>query len=530
MTRRNSLNSIFSIGAVVALVCLIATGCIKNNIPYPRIQPNIVELVVEDAAQATQIDSATRTATIYLNEYADIYNVNVTSCRLSEGARWADSDSIGPVMDFSRSRVFMIELYQTYDWVVQAEQTITRNFTVANQIGSSVIDVPARRVVVTLPETLPLDAVKVTSCKLASPLASYNPTLDEGTTIDLSRPFEVEVTDHGRSEIWTIYAEQTAATVTTVAAYGWTNVAWVYGEAEEGKHNTIEYRKASSQQWITVPDEWLTTEGGSFYARIIHLESLTEYVARAVSDEVPGAELTFTTGVDLQVPNSDFEDWWLDGKVWCPWAEGGDRYWDTGNKGATTLGTSNSVPTDDTPTGTGRAAKLETRFVGIGAIGKLAAGNIFAGYYVKTDGTNGILSFGRPFKEHPTKMRGYYKYHSAPISSTTAGFENLKNRPDSCIVWCALIDSDEPFEIRTNPNNRNLFNPDADYVVAYGKMECGVDVNSYEQFEFDMEYKSTSRVPKFILITASASKYGDYFTGGNGSVLYLDDLELLYDY
>ena len=168
--------------------------------------------------------------------------------------------------------------------------------------------------------------------------------------------------------------------------------------------------------------------------------------------------------------------------------------------------------------------------MGIGSIGKLAAGNIFAGSYVRTDGTNGILSFGRSFTLRPTKLKGYMKYKTAPISSVSSGFTDLKGRPDTCIIWCALIDSAEPFEIRTNPSNRHLFDPDGAEVVAYGKYEVGYDVDAYVPFEFDLNYKATNRVPKYILVTASASKYGDYFTGGNGAVLYLDNFELEYDY
>ena len=167
MTRLNISNGFIRAKALavitVAIMATLLPACIKNNIPYPRIQANIVELAVEDAAQATAIDSATRTATIYLNENADIYNVVVTSCKLSEGARW-DGDSIASVMDFSRPRVFMISLYQTYDWVVKAEQTIERYFSVSNQVGSSVIDVPAQRIVVTLPETINLAEVTRSFC------------------------------------------------------------------------------------------------------------------------------------------------------------------------------------------------------------------------------------------------------------------------------------------------------------------------------------------------------------------------------
>lgn len=55
-------------------------------------------------------------------------------------------------------------------------------------------------------------------------------------------------------------------------------------------------------------------------------------------------------------------------------------------------------------------------------------------------------------------------------------------------------------------------------------------MDTYVPFEVRLDYRSTSRVPKYLLITASASKYGDYFTGGNGATLWLDDLELVYDY
>ncbi|MDE7471164.1 MAG: PCMD domain-containing protein, partial [Paramuribaculum sp.] len=45
-----------------------------------------------------------------------------------------------------------------------------------------------------------------------------------------------------------------------------------------------------------------------------------------------------------------------------------------------------------------------------------------------------------------------------------------------------------------------------------------------------LDYRSTSRVPNYIMIVASASKYGDFFTGGAGSTLLVKKLELIYDY
>lgn len=512
---------------IICALSVATTGCIKNDIPYPRIQPNFSSFTVEGAASDAVIDSITRTVSITFPETTDIANVQVTSYTISSGGHLV-GDSLTTINLETPLRV-VLRLYQDYDWTISAKQDIERYFTFEGQIGTSTIDVPGKRVVAYVSDKISLGSIKVESIKLGAEGSTMDPDI-EGQYVDFTSPVTINVTTHGVTNIWRIYLQQTSSSVSTSSVDAWTCVAFVHAEAEAGHDNGIEYRAKGEEEWARVPSEWLTTNGGSFTARLLHLTPMTTYETRAYSDEEYGQILEFTTGAEMQVPNSNFDLWWLDDKVWNPWAEDGEQYWDTGNKGATTLGSSNSTPTDETATGSGKAAMLETRFVGIGSLGKLASGNIFVGKYVKTDGTNGILSFGREFTDRPTKMRGYYKYKTAPISSTTSGFENLKGEPDTCIIWCALIDQATPFEIRTNPSNRQLFDSNGTYVVAYGKLEQGNDVNSYIPFEIELEYKSTSRVPKFLLITASASKYGDYFTGGNGAVLYLDEIELVYDY
>lgn len=509
-------------------MAVLAASCLKDDIPYPYIQANFRTIEVEDVTAGPVIDSVSRTVTLQFPETANIYDVQITGYTLTPGA-YIVGDSITGGVDLSQPRTVTLRLYQDYDWLITASRPVERYFTVASQVGATVIDVPGRRVILSISSKADLSAVEVLTCKLGPEGSEMTPAL-EGQTVDFTHPVEVTVDDWGHESVWTIYVDTTTATVTTSAVDAWTMVAWLYGEAEAGRVNGFEYRLAGDAQWTTVPQQDIVSDGGSFHACIKHLSPGTEYEARAYSGNEYGETISFTTGAVSQVPNSSFDDWWLDGKVWNPWPEGGPQVWDTGNKGATTLGTSNSMPTEDTSSGTGWAAMLETRFVGIGSIGKLAAGNIFVGRYVRTDGTNGVLSLGYAFTDRPTKVKGYLKYKTAPISSTTAGYEDLKGRPDTCIVWCALIDQDEPLEIRTNPNNRQVFEPSADYVVAYGRVQFGEDVENYIPFEFELEYRSTSRVPRYILITASASKYGDYFTGGNGAVLYVDDLVLDYDY
>lgn len=84
--------------------------------------------------------------------------------------------------------------------------------------------------------------------------------------------------------------------------------------------------------------------------------------------------------------------------------------------------------------------------------------------------------------------------------------------------------------IRTKPSERQLFNKNADYIIAYGELVFSGKMDSYQAFEIKLDYKDTSRVPSYLQITCSASKYGDYFTGGNGSVLYVDQFSFDYDY
>ena len=48
------------------------------------------------------------------------------------------------------------------------------------------------------------------------------------------------------------------------------------------------------------------------------------------------------------------------------------------------------------------------------------------------------------------------------------------------------------------------------------------------EYTIRLDYRDY-RKPKYLVIVATASKYGDYFTGGEGSTLYLDEMELTYD-
>lgn len=523
--------SVRSIVKCLALVLLLsAGGCIKNDIPYPRIPQEILSLVAEGQEGAAAIDNSALTVDIVLAEDVDIRKVKFTDFTYTEGAS-SSVNLLEGTYDLSNLIKVTLSLYQSYEWIISASQPIQRYFNVSGQIGETAIDVVGRRVVLYVPENIDRTKLQLTGIKLGpANVTTMVPDLKAGDTFDGTRPFHIQVTSFGNTEDWTVYVDVTEAKVTTTQVDAWVNVIWAYGNASEGADNGFQYRRADSPFWLDVPKELVSHDGGTFNCRIPHCEPLTQYVVRAVSDEYIGNEITVNTGAARQLPDGSFDQWWLNGKVWCPWDENGVKFWDTGNTGAATLGQSNVVPSDYTSTGAGQSAKLETKFVGIAGIGKLAAGSLYSGDFKKVDGTNGILAFGRPWTERPTKLRGYFDYTTAPINYASTEWKSLMGRPDSCHVYVALTDWTEPYEIRTNPKTRHLFDKNSPEVIAYGEMICGETTGGYKPFEIVLNYRSTSRVPRYLLVVSAASKYGDYFTGGTGACLYIDQFSLDYDY
>ena len=383
---------------LMSVASLSLQGCLQNNIPYPRIQPDFLTMEADGLVKPAEIDAANRMVTLTFGEEVNIKAAQITSYTITEGASFTSGNLSAPI-DLSEYYICTLSLYQNYDWVIKGVQTIERYFTVENQVGATIIDVGGRRVKVNVSSNGGgLKNVKVLTMKLGPVNSIVTPAL-EGETIDLTRPVDVTVRAYGEECVWTIIGEEVTSNVQTVRADAWTNVAWVYGAGLDGVDNGVEYRQYGSQEWIKAPSAWVTNTGSTFYARLVSLNPETEYEARTYGGDEYGDVVRFTTGSIVQVPNSSLSDWSKNGAVWQPWGEGQTPYWDTGNKGAATLGQSNVVPTSDTSSGTGQAAMLQTKFVGVGIIGKIAAGSVFIGSYLRTDGTNGVLQFGREFTE-----------------------------------------------------------------------------------------------------------------------------------
>ena len=51
----------------------------------------------------------------------------------------------------------------------------------------------------------------------------------------------------------------------------------------------------------------------------------------------------------------------------------------------------------------------------------------------------------------------------------------------------------------------------------------------YREFTINLEYRDLDRKPTHVIVVAASSKYADYFTGGNGSTMYIDEFQFLFE-
>ena len=64
-------------------------------------------------------------------------------------------------------------------------------------------------------------------------------------------------------------------------------------------------------------------------------------------------------------------------------------------------------------------------------------------------------------------------------------------------------------------------------IIGWGNMVFSKWMDSYQEFDLPITYRS-DRTPSVVVIISASSRYGDYFTGAEGTVLYLDEFEFVY--
>lgn len=310
---------------------------------------------------------------------------------------------------------------------------------------------------------------------------------------------------------------------------------------QEGLLNpSVQYRKKGTSEWLStgITAAARTRAANVKIFNIAGLQPGTTYQARAVGDGFEQSDyVEFTTESPFVIPNASMEQWsnFVDNsKVRIPSADGKRTFWDSGNHGSATMSkTLTNGVTTIFNSGT-MSAELHSMFVGIGTMGKFAAGNLFAGEYKKTDGTDGVLSFGRTYNNsHPVKLRLYVHYRPGTVDSKGAVSGYLsQGDTDQAQIYVAITNG--PVEIRTKESDRKLFNKDDDQVLGYGERSFTENFAPDGQMavvEIPIEYFDRARTTKatHLVIVCSASKFGDFFCGGEGSLLYVDDFELIYE-
>lgn len=540
---------------ISSLFVLLLLGCIENDIPYPVIKAEIQEMETNGFISST-INKDMRVVSLLVDDTTDLRTLQVTKLIVTNVAKIVPDSvackdfvhfpdtgfvSLDSLPETANTQInlyspahFVLRTYQDYKWQIVAKQDIQRKFVIKSadgkdvQVGSPLVDELNRQVIIYVNKGTDLGKLSVQEMRLGSSIAvtTPNPT----TVTDFRRAQKFKVTAFDETDEWTVSVAYQEGGGLTLSA--WARRAYVAGVGKEGTTINIQYRKKGEAEWDQVfEDEVTFNTDGTFSAAMRHLTPNSEYEYQAVIGTQKYEVASFTTDIATQLPNPGFEDWWKNVKdIWFVYAEGGEKFWDTGNTGSALANTNVTIFDEASFHGGKRSAKLASENVLI----KFAAGNLFAGEYVKTDGTDGILDFGRPFTARPAILKGWFKYLCKPITHVAKDPEDLfddaqKGMNDKATVYIALGDWDKPVRIQTKKSTRLLFDKKDPNIIAYQEMEIGESVNDWTEFKLKLDYRSLTRKPTYIIIVASASKYGDYFTGGDGSTLWLDDFELVYE-
>ena len=324
-------------------------------------------------------------------------------------------------------------------------------------------------------------------------------------------------------------ADVEAVSATPWACFAFLSAKWYPEEQPEGV--SFQYRKQSVTEWEdvdpsqVVPDPLTKT----YKAEVWGLEPSTSYVFRAVSEkDKETKEKTFVTESAGTIPNMGFDSWYQSGSIWYPNSDSGNFWWDTANGGSDAVGVYPTSPEYSHKKGGSAAAKLESKNV---ALVGLAAGNIYTGKFVKaitslTD-PGAELDWGVPYTSRPLALKGYVDYAPGTVNKTNAPYNGMSGKPDIGSIQVFITDWSAPFRIST-ASGKFVDTDNDSGIIAYGIMDINA-TNGYIEFTVPLTYRSTKRQPRYVVIAASASKYGDYFTGSTSSVMYVDEFSFVYD-
>lgn len=352
-----------------------------------------------------------------------------------------------------------------------------------------------------------------------------------------------------RMVTWNIVVSNATVATTEAIPYEiWTSKATLHGKVTGTLASTpkFQYRvKGSGSSWTTV-DADLTKS--TFSKEITGLNPGTTYEYQAM-DGTQASTVTceFTTETAFQPDNASFEYTQtykvstILGNKDCLffYQAGKEMWWDTGNTGSATAGKNLTTQDSNIKNSGNYSAKLASANI----MGTFAAGNLFTGKFLGTeDMTKGILGWGRPCTSRPKALKVWVRYTPGTVDKGDSHISN--GETDKGIIYVAVGDwkssdstygSEWPIVVRTK--GPVLFNPHDEGTIGYGEHifteNYGTETEtSLKEITIPLDYEGYggyNRKPETILIVASASQYGDYYEGSSSSVMWLDDMELIYE-
>ncbi|MBS6468318.1 MAG: PCMD domain-containing protein [Bacteroides sp.] len=348
---------------------------------------------------------------------------------------------------------------------------------------------------------------------------------------------------------YTFTVSPIATNQATLDANPWSTFAWVEassitladGVTLNPEQVRFEYKEQDADAWLSVAG---IQDGENYTAKITGLKPATTYTYRMVSGDIfESAPSVFTTEAATALYNGNFDSWYKPDKTWYAVAESdyaSGTFWDSSNPGTTTGAGAlvNVNPTQGNSTtvhtGGGQSAELKSQYASAFGIGKFAAASLYTGKFNSLVGTSGAkIDFGQPFISRPTALHGWFQYAPKSIGyvggNQPSGTVN-KGDPDICSIYIALAKKTYTID-NTDTSTFIQFETDDD-IIAYGELpanQCVDTGGQWKEFTIDLKYKTLDCPEEmYLILVASSSKYGDYFTGGEGSILYLDDFELVY--
>lgn len=359
---------------------------------------------------------------------------------------------------------------------------------------------------------------------------NYTFTISATNELDLTSTITVNITVKAPAEITSVNA-------------------WAKFVVVKGKYYTASAPAGLAVEYMTGSSSWTSENillqevnpaNKTFKVMICKLAENTTYSFRALTskDGVLAGTLSGKTESVVTIPNMNFDQWGTS-SVQYPYTGKNNGVWDTANEGLSSVGTLNITTQETSDVMKGSAVRMESDYVTIVIISKFAAGNIYTGDFVNvtTSPQGAQLNWGIKFNGRPVALKGYYKYTPAAINYTDNSHSYLKGSMDKCQIQVALADgttcstnnSNYYYFVDTGNNQFVDFSNANKTLIAHNKLESDEKVTSYRAFTLPMGYRDVTKVPTYAIVTCCSSYLGDYFTGGEGSVMLADEFEFVYD-